>query len=165
MTIEANKLKGDVLKAVEYNQLAYSVLGLLESAGPNAIMDSSGLHIRRMPAAGAIGSGLLLAKIHAISDDTFEVYLLDKDGKEEGDIVSVHVFNQGQPNFDLKTTVIPRYKVGDTIPVFLAIDESYYTAQTFIYVGEDKSIQWADPAGVIDESERAYANFRDEEIG
>jgi len=108
--------------------------------------------------------GLTLAKIVSISATMFVVYLLDASGNEIGDATSVRVFYQGQTDFDLKTNVIPRYEVGDIIPVFRATDQHYYAAQTFIFVGDQKSIQWAEPYGAIDQPQRAYANFRDDEL-
>lgn len=47
MTLTPNKRTGDKLKATEWNKSVQLLTGLAKSLGVNAMMDSSGLHIRK----------------------------------------------------------------------------------------------------------------------
>lgn len=98
-------------------------------------------------------AGIKRAAIVSINDDH---YTLNSGASN----FNVYTFTQGQDDWDFNTNVIPRFKVGNYLPYY-KIGSKRYIAQTFIYVGNNRSVRWVTDDGLVDDPNRAGAFFRD----
>jgi len=89
------------------------------------------------------GSGIVtIAKIIAVSDNAYGILVGDEQHWAYPFGTQIN-----EADYSLRTTVIPVYNTGDYLPVVSLPRPSdqalrYFILQTFIYVGENKSIRW-----------------------